>query len=66
MADLTADQLVVSQVFTAQYPGNCKVCDARYKVGVKVGKLEREDNPFIPVTGVACPRCLRDIPRKVT
>lgn len=59
------EEYVVIAVFPSQYSGVCNVDDGhRYKKGDYVGKLERSDNPFLPVRGVCCNRCVRTITHK--
>jgi hypothetical protein len=56
----------VTAVFPSQYKGFCKIDYAhRIKLGDMVGKLEKTDNPMLPVSGVACEKCVRDLPRAV-
>jgi hypothetical protein len=58
-------EYIITATFPAQFKGRCRVDDTHvYKVGDYVGKLERTDNPFIPVQGVACNRCIRLIPHE--
>lgn len=59
------DPYVIVATFRAQYSGICNLDDNHgYKVKDIVGKLERTDNPFIPVSGVCCNRCVRTTPHK--
>jgi len=59
------EEFVIVATFPAQFKGICAVDDQHaYKRGDFVGKLERSDNPFIPVQGVACNRCVRTITHK--
>lgn len=55
---------VVGRPFQAQFSGYCAVdYDHRIKRGDRVARIQRADNPMIPVTGVACPMCLRILPK---
>jgi hypothetical protein len=59
------DDYVIVATFPSQYRGVCRVDETHsYKRGDYVGKLESASNPFIPVTGVACARCVRMVPHK--
>lgn len=59
------EQYVITATFKSQFKGTCAVDDTHlYRSGDYVGKLERSDNPFIPVSGVACNRCVRTITHK--
>jgi hypothetical protein len=62
--DDLGDPYVVTAVFPSQYKGYCKInLSHRIKLGQMVGKLAHADNPFLPVSGVACEKCLRDLAR---
>lgn len=51
-------------VFDAQFPSRCRVdYDHKIRVGDRVARLQRSDNPMLPVTGVACSKCYKIIPR---
>ncbi len=55
-----SEEYVIVAVFKSQYKGQCNLDDSHfYKFGDFVGKLERTDNPFLPVSGVCCNRCVR-------
>lgn len=59
------DKYVVVATFKSSFRGDCNVDETHtYKTGDRVGKLERSDNPFIPVTGVCCNRCVRTLTHK--
>lgn len=61
----TPEGFVVIASFRAQYKGFCNLNEEHtYKANDLVGKLERTDNPFIPVRGVCCNRCLRTTTHK--
>lgn len=50
--------------FWSQYSGYCTLNpDHRFKKGELVAKIQKADNPFITITGVACKHCLLDIPK---
>lgn len=54
-------EFLITATFRAQFKGYCTLDPAHaYKVGDFVGKVERADNPFIPVRGVACNKCVRE------
>lgn len=60
-----SDPYIVVATFRAQFSGVCTVDDSHYyKTRDIVGKVERTDNPFIPVPGVCCNRCVRDLVHK--
>lgn len=60
-----ADPYIVVATFRAQFSGVCNLDDSHmYRVKDIVGKLERSDNPFIPVPGVCCNRCVRTTSHK--
>lgn len=65
-ADLEPEEdYEVTAVFEAQFPGHCAVnWDHRIKPGERVGRLQHSDNPMVPVRGVACKNCIRDLPRE--
>lgn len=50
----------VIAVFDAQFNGVCTI-DREHKVkrGTRVGRVQRADNPMIPVQGVACASCVK-------
>ncbi len=46
--------------FMTMYPGNCTVdYEHIIKRGERVARVRRADNPMLPVSGVACYRCIR-------
>jgi len=54
----------VGRPFDAQFPGYCAVnYDHKVKRGERVTKVQRADNPLIPVGGVACGKCTKIIPK---
>jgi hypothetical protein len=60
------EKYVVVAVFKNNYGGGICTADAdhTFKHGDYVGKLERTDNPFLPVSGVCCNRCVKSITHK--
>lgn len=59
------EQFVILATFKSQFSGICAADETHaYKRNDYVGKLERSDNPFLPVTGVCCNRCVRTITHK--
>ena len=63
--DQFGEEYLVVATFPAQYSGQCNV-DYRhtYKRRDIVGKLENASNPFIPVQGVCCNKCVNTITHK--
>jgi hypothetical protein len=59
------ERYVVTATFKSQFKGICAADETHaYRVGDYVGKLERTDNPFLPVSGVCCNRCVHTITHK--
>lgn len=55
--------IVIGRKFPAQFPGYCVVNDDhRIRLGDKVARVGRSDNPMRPVSGVACEKCVRLLP----
>jgi hypothetical protein len=55
---------VRGRVFEAQFTQTCTLDeDHRIRRGTKVAKVQRADNPFILVPGVACALCIKGMPR---
>ena len=55
---------IVGRAFTASYRGNCTINYGHViKRGNLVSKIQRKDNPFMPVSGVACTECTRILQR---
>lgn len=49
-------------VFDAQFPGHCNMnWEHKIKPGVRVARLQHANNPALPVPGVACTKCMRDL-----
>ncbi len=49
-------------VFDAQYPGHCAIdWDHKIKVRDRVARIQHADNPALPVRGLACTKCMRDL-----
>lgn len=54
---------IIGRVFEAQYSGVCTInYDHRVKRGDRVAKVQRADNPMLPVSGVACAACVKVLP----
>lgn len=54
----------VGRPFESQFPGHCAVdWDHKVKRGDRVTKIQRADNPLIPVGGVACAKCTKIVPK---
>lgn len=56
-----ADEFEITRgPFKTMYRGTCTVNrDHEVKPGDLVAVVQRADNPFLPVPGVACYRCIR-------
>lgn len=55
---------VIGRAFEAQYKGHCTInYDHTIKRGSRVARVQRQDNPMIPVGGVACSECIRILPK---
>jgi len=58
------DYEVIGRVFEAQYSQSCTIDDEhRIRRGDRVAKVQRADNPMLPVPGVACKVCIKGMPR---
>lgn len=54
----------VGRGFEAQFPGRCAIVyEHKIQRGDLVSRVQRADNPMLPVPGVACKVCTRLIPR---
>lgn len=54
----------VLRLFATSYRGRCTLdFDHLFKPGDLVARLQRADNPMLPVPGVACSRCWKLLPR---
>lgn len=55
---------VLGRPFDAQFPGRCTIdYDHNIRRGDLVARVQRADNPMLPVQGVACSACVRILPR---
>lgn len=55
---------LIGRWFHAQFPGHCAVdWEHLIRRGEKVQRVQRADNPMLPVQGVACPSCVKMLPR---
>lgn len=55
---------VIGKAFEAKYKGHCTInYDHKIKMGSRVARIQRQDNPMIPVAGVACSDCIRMLPK---
>lgn len=54
----------VGRPFEAVYPGRCTI-DYSHKVkrGDLVSRVQKSDNPLIPIPGVACKNCTKIYPK---
>lgn len=60
-----AEDFIVTSTFKAQFKGTCTIDETHsYRAGDIVGKVERTDNPFLPVSGVCCNKCVRSLTHK--
>lgn len=49
-------------IFEAQFPGHCAInWDHKIKVRDRVARIQHADNPMLPVRGLACTKCMRDL-----
>lgn len=63
--DSFGEEYVIVATFPAQFSGVCNVDPTHgFRRRDIVGKVERSDNPFLPVTGVCCNRCVNTITHK--
>jgi hypothetical protein len=61
--DTSNDYERIGRVFEAQYAGTCTLdWDHKVRRGDRVSKVQRADNPMIPVSGVACASCTKVLP----
>lgn len=58
------DDFEVTETFLALYSGSCAI-DNRHDVrrGSRVGRIRAIANPLIPIPGVACSSCVKELPR---
>jgi hypothetical protein len=55
---------VIGRAFETKYKGHCTLnYDHKIKMGSRVARVQRRDNPMIPVPGVACSDCIRMLPK---
>ena len=56
---------IVKRTFRAKFKGDCNYDeDHMYRVGDFIGELESTTNPFVPVRGYCCNKCVRILPHK--
>jgi len=61
--DANAEYERIGRTFAAQYSGVCTIdYDHRVKRGDIVSKVQRADNPLLPISGVACASCTKVLP----
>lgn len=54
----------LTAVFKAQFPSDCLINpNHRIRRNDKVGFVQLADNPTIPIKGVVCKWCIKDLPR---
>lgn len=62
--DMEEEYEVLGRPFDSQFPGRCTIdYDHKIRRGDLVARVQRADNPMLPVTGVACGACVRVLPR---
>lgn len=55
---------VIGRAFDSQFTGRCTIeYDHRIRRGDLVARVQRADNPMLPVPGVACAACVKVLPR---
>lgn len=53
---------IVGRAFESQYSGRCTLDpDHKIKRGDRVARIQRKDNPMLPVSGVVCKNCVSDL-----
>lgn len=58
------DDYEVTAIFDSQYHGRCTInSDHRIRPKDRIGYVQHADNPMLPVRGVACQACIRDMRR---
>lgn len=54
---------IIGRTFEAQYSGVCTInYDHKVRRGDRVARVQRADNPMLPITGVACASCTKILP----
>lgn len=53
---------IVGRTFESQFSGRCTL-DPEHKIkrGQRVARVQRKDNPMLPVGGVACRLCIDEL-----
>lgn len=60
-----SDLYLVVKTVKSSWRGDCNLDETHtYRSGDIIGKLERSDNPFIPVSGWCCNKCVRTTTHK--
>lgn len=60
----TVPDYEVTQVFKATFPSDCLISpNHKIRRNERVGFVQLADNPMIPVKGVVCKWCIKDLPR---
>lgn len=58
------DYEILGRIFEAKFAGHCTIeYDHRIRRGDSVARVQRADNPMLPVAGVACASCVKILPR---
>ena len=53
---------IVGRTFESQFHGRCTLDrDHKIKRGDRVARIQRKDNPMLPIAGVVCKLCLGDL-----
>ncbi len=61
--DDPAEFEIVGRVFEAQFSGHCTLdYDHKVRRGDRVARVQRADNPMMPISGVACKDCVKILP----
>ena len=59
---MDVDYEIVGKPFEAQYPGHCAINrDHTVRRKDRVARVQRADNPMLPVPGVACKACVNTL-----
>lgn len=55
---------LIGRTFESMYAGRCTI-ERSHKVkrGDMVSRVQRSENPFVTVSGVACKTCTKSLPR---
>lgn len=60
MADLDFEQVEITGMFVVAYSARCVLeWDHQIKIGQRAFKVQRKDNPMLPVSGAVCQDCAK-------